>query len=137
MQGDPDSRKIFLGGLERCMGVLHPIVRRGDPIKAGWEYPHSFHTLKHSEGKFKCGFYVSDKREPKYVDDKDCRLLGTLTIDIPKEKRETPPEIEETFIFGETELKFRAKLLGSGQPKECPSFDLLDASKLPENKRYK
>ena len=131
MPGDPESRKISLGGSDRCFGVLHPIIRRGDRIEAGMEYLHSFYALKNSDGKFKCGFYVSDKKEPKFVDDKDCRLLGTLTVDIPKRKQENPSEIEETFILGETELKFRAKLIGSGQPIECPPFDMLDASKLP------
>ena len=128
---DPESRKIVLGGSERCMGVLHPIIRRGERIEAGKEYLHSFQAFKNRDGKFKCGFYVSDKREPNFVDDKDCRLLGTLTIDIPNTKRENPPELEETFILGETELRFRAKLIGSGQPQECPPFDMLDASKLP------
>ena len=128
---DPESRKIVLGGSERCMGVLHPIIRRGERIEAGKEYLHSFQAFKNRDGKFKCGFYVSDKREPKFVDDKDCRLLGTLTIDIPNTKKENPPELEETFILGETELRFRAKLIGSGQPQECPPFDMLDASKLP------
>ena len=130
---DPESRKIKLGGVDRCMGVLHPIIRRGDRIEAGLERPHSFQTLQHKEGKFNCGFYVSDKRDPKFVDDKDCRLLGTLTVEIPNTKRDHPPEIEETFIFGDTELTFRAKLLGSGQPVEC-SFDMLDNSKLPQKK---
>lgn len=133
---DPDSRKIKLGGIDRCMGVLHPIVRRGDRIQAGLECPHSFQALKHSEGKFKCGLYVSDQRKPKYVDDKDCRLLGTLTIDISNTKKENPPEIEETYIFGETELTFRAKLLGSGQPIEC-TFDMLDNYKPLQKKREK
>ena len=130
---DPESRKITLGGVDRCMGVLHPIIRRGDRIEAGLERPHAFQTLQHKGGKFNCGFYVSDKRDTQFVDDKDCRLLGTLTVDIPNTKREHPPEIEETFIFGETELTFRAKLLGSGLPIEC-SFDMLDNSKLPQKK---
>lgn len=128
---DPESRKITLGGVDRCMGVLHPIIRRGDRIEAGLERPHAFQTLQHKGGKFNCGFYVSDKRDSKFVDEKDCRLLGTLTVEIPNTKRENPPEIEETFIFGETELTFRAKLLGSGQPIEC-RFDMLDNSKLPQ-----
>lgn len=133
LPGDPESRKIVLRGSERCMGVLHPIIRRGDRIEAGLERPHAFQTLQHKDGKFNCGFYVSDKREPKFVDDKDCRLLGTLTVEIPNTKRDHPPEIEETFIFGETELTFRAKLLGSGLPIEC-KFDMLDNSKLPQKK---
>ena len=133
MFGDPESKKIRLGGLERCMGVLYPIVRRGDRINVGQEYVNSFLFLQHTNGMFKCKFYVSDQREPKYVDDKDSRLLGTLIVDVPNAKMENPPEIEETFIFGETELTFRAKLLRSGQPIEC-SFDMLDSSKIPQKK---
>ena len=128
---DPESRKIKIGGVDRCMGVLHPIIRRGDRIEAGLERPHAFQTLQHKEGKFNCGIYVSDKRDTKFVDDKDCRLLGTLTVEIPNTRRDHPPEIVETFIFGETELTFRAELLESGQPIEC-SFDMLDNSKLPQ-----
>lgn len=127
---DPESRKISLGGLDRCIGVLHPIVKRGDKIEAGKEHHHYFQTLKHNEEKFDCGFYVSDKKEPKYVDDKCCRRLGTLIIDLSKAKKDKRAEIEETFIFGETELTFRAKLIGSGEPMEC-SFDMLKASNLP------
>lgn len=127
--GDPEDKKIILGGSERCKGVLHPIVRRGDRIEAGLEYRHCFLALKNEES-FNCGFYVSEQREPKFVDDRGCRRLGSLTIKIPNTRQENTPEIEETFIFGETELTFLAKFLGSGQPIEC-RFDMLDVNKLP------
>nr|XP_022291093.1 heat shock 70 kDa protein 12A-like isoform X2 [Crassostrea virginica] len=127
--GDPEDKKIILGGSERCKGVLHPIVRRGDRIEAGREYHHYFFPLE-NEKKFNCGFYVSEQREPKYVDDVGCRRLGSLTLRIPNTKQKIMPQIEETFIFGETELMFLAKLLGSGQTVEC-CFDMLDANKLP------
>lgn len=127
--GDPEDKKIILGGSERCKGVLHPIMKRGDRIEAGREYRHYFLPLENKE-TFNCGFYVSDQREPKYVDDIGCRRLGSLTIKIPNTRQENSRKIEETFIFGETELTFSAKFLGSGQPIEC-CFDMLDDNKLP------
>nr|XP_022295601.1 heat shock 70 kDa protein 12A-like isoform X2 [Crassostrea virginica] len=127
--GDPEDKKIILGGSERCKGVLHPIVRRGDRIQAGRGYRHYFFPLENEE-KFNCGFYVSEQREPKYVDDIGCRRLGSLTIEIPNTKQDKLPKIEETFIFGETELTFFAKIQGSRQPIKC-CFDMLDVNKLP------
>lgn len=124
----PESKKISVGGIERCKDVLHPLVYRGEQMKPGLEISTICHSLKPQQGKVECGIYVSDKENPKFVDENGCRLLGTLTVTIPQGVYNA--EIEEVIVFGETEITFRARQLESGKSFEA-SFDMLDEKFLP------
>lgn len=124
----PEKKKITIGGMERCKDVLHPLVRRGEQIKPGLEISTVCHSLKPQQGKVECGIYVSDLKNPKFVDEKGCRLLGKLIVTIPQGVYNA--EIEEVIVFGETEITFRARQLESGKSFEV-SFDMLDEKFLP------
>lgn len=119
----PEDKKFTVNGLERCKDVLLPLVRRGEQIKPGHKEPIICQSLNPKPEKVECGIYVSDRENPKFIDEKGCRLLRKLTVKIPPAV--SSAEIEESIIFGETEITFRAKQLESGCLSET-SFDMLD-----------
>lgn len=124
----PENKKITVGDVARCKDVLHPFVKRGEQIKPGFEISTVCHSLKPQQGKIECGIYISDGENPKFVDEKGCRLLGKLTVTIPQGVYNA--EIEEVIVFGETEITFRARQLESGKLFEAV-FDMLDERFLP------
>ena len=71
-----------------------------------------------------CSVFISDHPSPVFVDEKGCRRLGILEIPLTKAESRSRREIEESMIFGETELKVRAEDLFTGTVKEV-IFDLL------------
>lgn len=71
-----------------------------------------------------CAIYVSDEEDPVYVDDESCRRLGTLRVPLPRVSTGCSLEIEETMIFGDTELEVQARDIYTNQQCEV-SFDLL------------
>lgn len=119
---DPEDKKVTVDGKERCKDVLHPLVKRGERIEPGCEYPVVCKSLKPSQGKIECGIYVSKEVNPKFVDEKGCRLLGKVTVQLPPGVN---AEIEEMITFGETEITFRARQLETGRLFET-SFDMLN-----------
>lgn len=120
---DPEDKKITVGGIDRCKDVLHPLVKRGERIEPGCEYPVVCQSLKPSQGKIECGIYVSKEVNPKFVDEKGCRLLCKVSVQLPPGVNNA--EIEEIITFGETEITFRARQLETGRLFET-SFDMLD-----------
>lgn len=127
---DPENKKIVVGGTERCKDVLHPLVKRGERIECGCEYTIVCRSLKPSQGRIECGIYVSNKVNPKFVDEKGCRLLGKVTVQLPPGVNNA--EIEEIITFGETEITFRARQLETGRLFET-KFDMLDENNESKN----
>lgn len=127
---DPEDKKIIVGGIERCKDVLHPLVKRGERIEPGCEYPVVCHSLKPSQGKIECGIYVSKEVNPKFVDEKGCRLLCKVSVQLPPGVNNA--EIEEIITFGETEITFRARQLETGRLFET-TFDMLNENNNSKN----
>ncbi|XP_056013062.1 heat shock 70 kDa protein 12A-like [Ostrea edulis] len=127
---DPPSKKINVNGSIRCKDVFFPVVRRGEQIPVGFRKSQVFQSLKPHQSEMECAIYVSDQENPRFVDDENCRQLGILKVPLPRGFGSA--EIEETIIFGETEIEFAAQQIGSGKVLET-SFDMLDFENLPES----
>lgn len=118
------EKKVEIGKSVRCRDVFFKIVTKGEKVMPGYMKSQIFQALHNKESLLDCGVFVSDKKNPKYVDDPECRLLGHLQVPLNTEKQTVETLIEETLIFGETELKFKAKDVYSGMQCEV-IFDLL------------
>ncbi|XP_061165028.1 heat shock 70 kDa protein 12A-like [Saccostrea echinata] len=122
----PKGKRIVINGKPRCKDVFFKYVKKGERITPGFSKSQIFQALGAGEDGLECAVFISDNPDPKFVDDKDCRRLGILKV--PISKRDTYSdmhvEIEETMIFGETELRVRAKDLYTGTVQEV-IFDLL------------
>ena len=127
---DQQSKGIVVDEELLCHDIFFPIVRRGDEIQTGIGYSCKSKTFKPNQQKLCVTLFVTDDREPKYIDDKGCKSLGSLTINLLKDS-EKYTEIEQTIIFGETNLIFRAKQCGSNTCVET-SIDMLDEANVPD-----
>lgn len=118
------DRKKMVNGEERCRDVFLKIVTKGDPIAPGFKKSQIFKPLEQGENVLECGVFVSNQKDPKYVDDPGCVKLGTLAVPLTKYERQTNAEIEESIIFGETYIKVTAYNCRTNEEHES-IFDLL------------
>ena len=127
---DQQSKGIVVDEELLCHDIFFPIVRRGDEFQTGIGYSCKSKAFKPNQQKLCVTVFVSCDREPKYIDDEGCKSLGSLTINLLKDS-EKYTEIEQTIIFGETNLIFRAKQCGSDTCVET-SIDMLDEANVPD-----
>lgn len=127
---DQESKGIVVDDELLCHDIFLPIVRRGDEIQTGIDYSYKSKTFKQNQEKLCVTVFVSCDREPKYIDEYGCKALRSLTINLLKES-EKYIEIEQTIIFGESNLIFRAKECGSNTCVET-SIDMLDEANIPD-----
>lgn len=99
-------------------------MTKGELLTPGYRRSQIFQALKPDEECLECAIYVSDEEDPVYVDDESCRRLGTLRVPLPRVSTGCSLEIEETMIFGDTELEVQARDIYTNQQCEV-SFDLL------------
>lgn len=127
------DRKKLVNGEERCRDVFLKIVTKGEPITPGLKRSQIFKPLEQDEKELECGVFVSNQKDPKYVDDPGCVKLGTLVIPLTKYERQTNAEIEESIIFGDTYIKVSAYNCRTNQ-EHGSTFDLLSPNiDLPSN----
>ncbi|XP_076117122.1 heat shock 70 kDa protein 12A-like [Mytilus galloprovincialis] len=123
-QMHPESKKVNLGGVNRCKDVFFKYVQVGQQVETGHEESQVFQALKPDERTLECTIYVSTDPNPRYVTDPSCQRLGNLIIPLPEIRAGQTLEIEETMVFGDTELLVRARDLHTGRVVET-QFDLL------------
>lgn len=119
----PEEKRVRSGKLSRCRDVFLKIVTKGDKIMAGFTKSQVFRVPQNRESVLECGLFISEKRNPKFVDDPDCILLGTLQVPFSPNKQNSETLVEEKLVFEITELKFIAEDIYSGLKYEM-SFDL-------------
>ncbi|XP_062582494.1 heat shock 70 kDa protein 12A-like [Saccostrea cucullata] len=128
-------KKHKINGEDRCRDVFLKFITKGDPIEPGLKKSYIFKTLKQGEKILECGVFISNKKNPEYVDEEDCYRLGTLEVPLTNSELRTNMEIEESIIFGETEIRVTACNFATGKEHEIV-FDLLSPKiKIPSSKR--
>ncbi|KAK3099348.1 hypothetical protein FSP39_003120 [Pinctada imbricata] len=121
----PQSKKVVINGVPRCKDVFFKYITVGEQVRPGYEQTQIFQALKPDEDTLECTVYASNEEDPKFVTDQTCRRLGTLTVPLPRMRAEEPLEIEETMVFGDTELHVVAKDLTHNRVFEA-FFNFLD-----------
>ncbi|CAC5403690.1 unnamed protein product [Mytilus coruscus] len=106
----PETKKIRMGGTDRCKDVFFKFASIRDKVEEGHTSSQIFQALNPNEKTLECAIYTSTDPNPRYVTDPTCQRLGNLIVDLPKLKEGETLEIEETLVFGGTELLFRAKI---------------------------
>lgn len=119
----PEEKRVECGKSSRCRDVFFKIVTKGDKIMEGFTKSQVFRVPYNRENVLECGLFISEKKNPKFVDDADCKLLGTLQVPFSPNKQNNETLVEEKLFFGMTELKFTAEDIFSGLKFEI-SFDL-------------
>jgi molecular chaperone DnaK (HSP70) len=120
----PVSKKVDMNGQTRCRDVFFKYITMGESIESGHAVSQVFQALNSEETTLQCNVYRSTQTNPRFITDPSCQRLGILTIQLPPHTPGQTREIEETLIFGETELLCRARDLRTGRTAEV-QFDLL------------
>lgn len=121
----PDSKRIVINGVARCKDAFYKYIEIGQQVTPGHRESQVFQALKPDEDTLECTVYISNNRNPQFVDEPGCSRLGLLTVPLDRNRR-GPVEVEETMIFGETELHVQAKDITTGNLYEA-RFDFLGA----------
>lgn len=111
----PETKRVRIEGTDRCKDVFYKFAVKGEKVEAGHSYGQIFQALKPDERTLECTVYISDDTNPRYVTDPSCQRLGNLIVPLPPLQKGQSLEIEETMIFGGTELLFRAKNMKTGE----------------------
>lgn len=120
----PETKKVNINGQVRCKDVFFKYITKGERIQSGHEVSQIFQALKPEESTLECTVYISSDDNPRYITDPSCQRLGVLTIQLPPHSPGQTIEVEETLIFGDTEILCRARDLRTGRISEV-QFDLL------------
>ena len=120
----PADKKVRIGDTIRCRDVFFKYVTKGEHIIPGYRRSQIFQALKPEEKCLECAIYISDEKDPGFIDEGSCRRLGVLRIYLPNVRSGESLELEETMIFGETEVRVQAREIYTNQQQEV-SFDLL------------
>ena len=107
----PERKRILIDGTEHCKDVFFRFAQKGEKVKVGHLISQVFEVLKLDEQTLECTVYVTDDTNPKYVTDVGCQCLGNVIMPLPPLRLGETLEIEETMIFGGTEILFRARNL--------------------------
>ncbi|XP_056009905.1 heat shock 70 kDa protein 12A-like isoform X2 [Ostrea edulis] len=118
------QKKQLMNGEERCKDAFLKFVSIGDPIEPGFKKSFFFQTLRQGEKILECSVFTTKQKDPKYVDDEGCVKIGTLTVPLANSELLANSEIEESIIFGETEIRVTAYNINTGEKHEI-TFDLL------------
>lgn len=102
------DRKKIVNGKERCRDVFLKMFTKGEPISFGLKKSLFFKPMVQGENVLECGIFVSNQKDPKYVDEPGCVKLGTLLVPLPNFERQKNVEIEESITYGETQIKVSA-----------------------------
>lgn len=109
---DP-SRKLVQGKNVLCGKVFDIIVTRNQNIPRYANLSRSYCIIPKGNKHRSC-IYSSDNLCPEYIDEANCRKIGTLEITLPN-TNDRKRSIEVHYFFGDTSLKIRAYDTESGQ----------------------
>ncbi|XP_061183702.1 heat shock 70 kDa protein 12A-like isoform X2 [Saccostrea echinata] len=102
------SKFVMMEEEERCRDVFFRFIAKGERIKPGDKKSYIFNALKPGERALECGVFISTEEDPQYVDEKGCVKLGVLEVPLQSVRLDGKLEIEESLIFGHTELQVTA-----------------------------
>ncbi|VDI74871.1 Hypothetical predicted protein [Mytilus galloprovincialis] len=105
----PETKRVRMNGTCRCKDVYFKFATKGEQVESGYSVGQIFQALKPDERTLECTVYISDDTNPRYITDPSCQRLGNLIVPLPPLNKGQSLDIEETMIFGGTELLFRAK----------------------------
>ncbi|GLZ78688.1 hypothetical protein Afil01_34950 [Actinorhabdospora filicis] len=91
-------------------------VRRGDIVPVGENVVRHYWPIKPKQTSMDVTVYIAEDREPRYVDERGCVKLGTITADLSKVAAlpRDDQNVEVTMSFGGTEVVVDAKVVRTG-----------------------
>lgn len=98
----PVSRKFYHYGTCYCSGIILLIVAQNESIPVGTRFTKEY-AAKPMVSTTSIAIVTSEEDLPEFYNDKSCRKIGTLEIDIPNPSALSRP-LQVEYLFGDTEL---------------------------------
>lgn len=121
---DPPEKFVSIDGQPFCKDVFNKLVEVETEYEVGGKITEEVMPLKADMTKMAVHLYRSKHKNPKYVTDKGCENLGTITVDMPDTKRGLNRKVLVSLTFGDTELIVEGKDETTGKSVST-SLDLL------------
>ena len=107
-----------------CDKLFGKHVEKGQSVEVGEALVEVCYTPGyHNQKTMPCRFYASDLKDPKYTD-RGCQHVGTLEVIISDVPGDLERRIYVSLIFGDTEIKAKARDQETGQVVSA-NFDFL------------
>ena len=113
-----EDKRITVGGKDYCNEVFGDFIKAGEQVEVGHQVKESYRTLRPNQDNMTLQIYTTEERFVSYVDDRGCRKLGQLKVDIPFPSEETH-HMDVIYEFGDTELHIEAHEQDSTEPCTC------------------
>lgn len=112
---DPPEKKHIIHGVPKCRGAFHKLAEVGQLISESDKMEGIFLQPSTKEDKsLTLKVYASPNKDPQFVDDPGCILLGEIVVDcVDKYGKQTT--VYTSLVFGGTELEIRASLKSTGE----------------------
>ncbi|MFI8346547.1 Hsp70 family protein [Streptomyces sp. NPDC085596] len=115
---DPADYLITLpNGERRCNNLFSRYVQVGQSVPVDELVTHTFYPLYEDQKQVAFDIYSSTSKNPTYVTDTGCNLIGKLTVDLsdamdlPRSER----AVRLSFVFGEVQIKVMAVVAKTGK----------------------
>jgi molecular chaperone DnaK (HSP70) len=117
----PEKRRVLKrDGSIRCDDRFSRFVAAGQAIGSDEAITHVFYPLEDNQAGIDFKFFRSRKNYPQYTDEPGVDFIGTLRVDygnmksLPVDKK----GVKVTMFFGDTRIRTRAALIGTGESVE-------------------
>ncbi|XP_060577012.1 heat shock 70 kDa protein 12B-like [Ruditapes philippinarum] len=122
----PIERLVIIDGKQKCRGCFSKHVEVGQEIPAGMTFEEkSYYPASRSSTSMVCSIYTSSQRNPVFVEDRECKYLGQLPMDVSHIENYKDRKALVKMIYGQTELGVEVRNAKTGE-KLSASFNFLD-----------
>lgn len=121
----PKSKKIHIGGMDKCKDVFAIHVKKGQELVVGEAQTNQRYTpLAANQISLIFDIYTCPEENPQYVTDAGCVNIGQLEVEVPNLSGGKERGVWIQMIFGGTEIVVEAKDESSGKITKA-TFDFL------------
>ncbi|XP_060574856.1 heat shock 70 kDa protein 12B-like [Ruditapes philippinarum] len=105
----PEEKMIDSDVGTLCMDSFWKAVEIGEEIKDGQEVARIGKAVDDCQNHIKMRIFKSNKQNPIFTTDEGCELIGEIAVPMDCTLKAVDNAVDEIFIFGGTELKFKTK----------------------------
>ncbi|KAG9271769.1 heat shock 70 kDa protein 12A-like [Astyanax mexicanus] len=98
-----------------CDGCFKSLVKRDESVRYNEVREHDFFPLEKDQKAIVFGFYYTESKTPKFVDEPGMTKIGSLTVSMPVIKKGSPRSVNLKIKFGFTEMQATATDVDSGE----------------------
>jgi molecular chaperone DnaK (HSP70) len=112
----PIEKRVVTDNGVRCKDIFFKHVTRGELVKTGESQRTKLFVPQYRDQRtVKWDICASKLENPRYTTDKDCHVIGRVTLNLSGTDDATNNQLEVSFAFGGTEIVVTAKEVKTGK----------------------